>query len=249
MPLRYDPATDFPGLRAAGQAAARVLAQIVAELRPGLTTAAIDARIAELIAAQGAVPSLKGYRGFPAASCLSVDHVVANGVPGPLALTRRSLIGINVALCLDGWHVATNRGVALDGAPERARRLIAAAQACLAAAISIIRPGLPLAAIGEAIAATAHQHGFTALDGYGGHGIGRAPHEGETVPNHADGGPEFLLEAGMVLAPMPMLLVGHPALKRKPDGWTLFTADRSLSADAKDTVGVTEHGCEVFTAG
>lgn len=242
----YD-AAAFAGMRAAGRLAAGIMDEIAGRIAPGVTTNQIDSWIHGLIVGQGARPCLLGYHGYPKTACLSVNNVVANGIANDEPLTRRDIVGVNVALALDGWHVAVNRTFALEGTPTRIRRLTEVARDCCEAAIAACRPGATTGDIGLVIATTAQAAGFAPVLDYGGHGIGRQPHEEPHIANSGRAGDGTRLEPGMLLAIMPMINAGKPDTKTRPDGWTIVTKDGKPSADWKHTVGITGDGCEVFT--
>ncbi|WP_142850283.1 type I methionyl aminopeptidase [Telmatospirillum sp. J64-1] len=239
---------DLPSLRAAGRIAAEVMDALAPLVVPSVSTAALDARIRELLAERGAEPALLGYRGFPAAACISVNSVVANGLPSErIVLGPKDIVGINVALSYHGWHSAHNRSFAMDGAPNRVKELAQAAEEACLAACALVRPGASVGELGHAVEAVARRHGFSAPRDFGGHGIGREHHMEPYLPNSGNPGEGETLRAGMVLAIMPMICLGRPETKIKPDGWSVATKDGKAAAEWKHCVLVTAEGGEILT--
>jgi methionyl aminopeptidase len=240
---------DLRWMRAAGQVVAEMHERIRSEIRPGVTTARLDAVAREVLDRRGATSNFLGYRGYPAVICSSVNNEVVHGIPGDRLLEEGDIVGIDCGAIVNGWHgdAAFTAGVGRIG-PE-ASRLIEATEAALAAAIGQMRVGRRVGDVSHAIEVVAESAGYGVADGYGGHGIGRAMHERPDVPCRGMPGRGPRLEAGVVLAIEPMLIGGGiDDTIELDDGWTVVTADGSLAAHAEHTVVVTDHGPEILTA-
>ncbi|MCK6548926.1 type I methionyl aminopeptidase [Myxococcota bacterium] len=240
---------DVERLRRAGACAAATLATIAARLAPGVTTAEIDRWVREDTAARGARPSQLGYDGFPAAVCVSRNHVVCHGVPSPHeALRDGDIVNVDVTSELDGFHGDTSATFTI-GAPSDAARLVTdVARRALWAAIDVVRDGARLGELGAVIEALAARYGCGTVRELGGHGIGRAMHLPPHVPHHGRAGRGMRLRAGMAFTIEPMITIGEPALQTLDDGWTIVTADGTPSAQFEHTLIVTRDGCEILTA-
>ena len=235
-------------MRAAGRVAAQTLAHVAARVRPGITTADIDAWVREDTARRGARPSQLGYRGFPAAVCTSRNHVVCHGIPSPRErVSDGDIVNVDVTSELDGFHGDTSITICVgEPAPDR-QRVVDVAREALAAGIAEVRSGARLGDIGAAIEALARAAGCGVVREFGGHGIGRAMHMPPHVDHVGRRGRGLRLRAGMTFTIEPMITVGWPQVHILKDGWTVVTADGSPSAQFEHTVLVTDAGCEVLT--
>lgn len=247
-------ARDLPALRRAGRTAAATLDHIGRRLRPGITTAEIDAWVRADTARRGARPSQLGYcpsaglPPFPAAVCVSVDDVVCHGIPSSAQRLREgAIVNVDVTSEIDGFHGDTSRTFLIGDVVPEARHVVDVARRCLAAGIARVRPGARLGEIGAAIEALAKSEGCSIVREFGGHGIGRSMHAPPHVPHHgrADTGPR--LKPGMVFTIEPMVNLGGPEVALLDDGWTVVTRDGSLSAQFEHTVLVTADGAEILT--
>jgi methionyl aminopeptidase len=242
----------FAAMRRAGQLSAGALAAAGASVRPGTSTAELDAVIEATIRAGGGEPATKGMRGFPAAACISVNHVACHGIPSPTKrLADGDLVKIAFKAKLDGWHAGICRTFHAGRPTPRGRLLAERAEQALAAGVAVLRPGVTLGDLGHAIqqAAEARIAGvaFAVLRDLGGHGIGREFFTEPHVQHWGRPGEGEVLEEGMFLSVQPILVTGKPDTKTLPDGWSTVTRDRSWSAQAEHTVGITADGVEVFT--
>lgn len=240
---------DLRSMRAAGRVVAEMHDRIRSEIRPGVTTAALDSVAREVLDRRGAQSNFLGYRGYPAVICASVNDQVVHGIPGDRRLEEGDIVGIDCGAVVHGWHgdAAFTAGVGCIS-PE-ATRLIEAAEAALAAAIAQMRAGRHVGDVSHAIEVVAEAAGYGVADGYGGHGIGRAMHEAPDVPCRGTPGRGPRLDVGVVLAIEPMLIGGGiDDTIELDDGWTVVTADGSLAAHVEHTVVVTDHGPEILTA-
>lgn len=235
-------------MRRAGRAAAETLAFVGAQLRAGMSTADIDRLVRQDTRRRGGRPSQLGYHGFPAAVCTSVNHVVCHGIPNEREILRNGdLINIDVTTELDGYHGDTSATFVIGEASVEVRRLVDTARRCRDAGIAVIREGARLSDVGAAIEELARKAGMSVVRELGGHGIGRNMHADPHVPHTGKRGTGIRLKAGMALTVEPMINLGNAAVDFLDDGWTVVTADGSLSAQFEHTVVVTRSGHEITT--
>ena len=234
-------------MRRAGRVVAEMHAEIRAALRPGVTTADLDRIGRNVLERRGATSNFLGYHGYPAVICASVNDEVIHGIPGGRILEEGDVIAVDCGAIVDGWHgdAAFSAGVG-EITPE-ARRLIEVAERSLDAAIGQMRDGNRLGDVSAAVQAVAERAGCGIVDGYSGHGIGRAMHEEPDVPNIGRAGKGPRLDVGVVLAIEPMLTLGDPDTVTLDDHWTVVTVDGSLAAHVEHTVAITDDGPEVLT--
>ncbi len=188
------------------------------------------------------------YRGFPKSICTSINHVVCHGIPGERRLIEGDILNIDVTPILDGWHGDTSRMFFVgERMPIKARRLVDVTYEAMMRGIAVVRPGLRIGAIGDAIQRYAESHRFSVVRDFCGHGVGRVFHDAPSILHygHPDDGP--VMREGMIFTVEPMINVGRWEVKILSDGWTAVTKDRSLSAQFEHTVGVTATGYEIFT--
>ena len=240
-------ASAFTAMRRAGRLAAECLDAVGPEVAAGVRTESIDQFCETFIRDHGAAPAPLGYRGYPKATCISVNHVVCHGIPGRKRLREGDILNIDVTVILDGWYGDTSRMYAVEPVNGGAKRLIDTVYESLAAGIAVIGSGARLGDIGAAIQARARQNRCSVVREFCGHGIGRVFHDAPSVLHYGvrGTGPELL--PGMIFTIEPMINLGRPETKVLQDGWTAVTRDRSLSAQCEHTVGVTEEGAEIFT--
>lgn len=240
-------------MRHAGQILVALLDKLEAALAPGVTTAELDALAAEHIRGAGAVSSFKGYGSnppFPGTICTSLNDEVVHGIPSSRRRIREGdLIGLDVGCIWEGWHADCARTFAIGTVSPAATTLIEATRDALSAGIAAAVPGNRLGDIGAAIEAVADHHGFGIVRPFVGHGIGTSMHEEPQVPNYGRPGTGMRLEVGLCLAIEPMFNLGGDDVRLRDDGWTVVTADGSLSAHFEDTIVVTPEGAERLTAG
>lgn len=234
-------------MRRAGRIVAEVLAILAERVEPGMTTKDLDKIAEREIRARGGTPSFKGYRGFPASLCVSINQEIVHGIPGKRVIKHGDLVSLDLGAIFQGFHgdAAVTVGVGTITADQE--RLIAAARESLEAGIEQVHTGKRLGDVGAAIQHHAEQQGYAVVREYVGHGIGRNLHEDPHVPNYGVPGEGRRLETGLVLAIEPMLNIGTHQTKVLPDKWTVVTADGSLSAHFEHTVAVTDNGPEVLT--
>ena len=237
-----------PALRRAGRTAAETLAYIAARLQPGITTADIDRWVREDTARRGGTPSQLGYKGFPAAVCTSRNDVVCHGIPRrDERIEPGDIINVDVTTCIGGFHGDTSATFFIGEPSSEARHVVDVARRCRDAGIAVVRDGARLGDIGAAIEELARREGCSVVRELGGHGIGRVMHAPPHVHHHGQRGTGIRLRAGMVFTIEPMINLGGREVRFLDDGWTVMTADGSLSAQFEHTVLVTRNGYEVLT--
>ena len=236
-------------MRAAGRLVGEVLTALAAEVAPGVTTADLDAIAEKLIVDAGAMPAFKGYHGYPATICASINDEVIHGIPsGKRVLEEGDIISIDVGASLDGYFGDSAITLPVGRVSEEAATLLRVTDESLYKAIDAVRPGGRVSDIGHAVQQHVEAHGFSVVREFVGHGIGQRMHEEPQVPNYGEPGRGPRLAEGMVLAIEPMVNAGKPAVKVLSDGWTAVTRDSSLSAHFEHTVAVTADGPWILTA-
>jgi methionyl aminopeptidase len=234
-------------MREAGRITALALEAVGAAVRPGVTTGRLDEIAESTIRAHGAKPAFKGYRGFPATICASPNDTIVHGIPGSLRLRVGDIFSVDVGAVFQGYYGDSARTFAVGEVSVLAQRLLDATRASLEAGLAQCWPGGRLGDVGHAVQEVAEGAGFSVVREYVGHGIGRDMHEEPSVPNYGTPGRGLELAAGMVLAIEPMVNAGQPATCALDDGWTVVTADGTLSAHFEHTVAVTADGPVVLT--
>ena len=236
-------------MREAGRLVGEVLTLLSAAVAPGVSTADLDALAEKTILAAGATPAFKGYHGYPATICASVNDEVIHGIPsGRRLLDEGDIISIDVGASLDGYFGDSAVTVPVGYLSEDAARLLRVTEESLYKAIEQVRPGGRISDIGHAVQQHVESHGFSVVREFVGHGIGQEMHEEPQIPNYGEPGRGPRLAEGMVLAIEPMVNAGKPAVKVLSDGWTAVTRDRSLSAHFEHTVAVTAGEPWILTA-
>ncbi|MCL0029962.1 type I methionyl aminopeptidase [Dehalococcoidia bacterium] len=234
-------------MRQAGRIVAAILAALNKEIRPGISTGTLDAIAKRMFQEYGARASFKGYRGFPASICTSVNEEVVHGRPGGRVLQEGDVVAIDVGAIYNGFQGDAAITVGVGKVSPEAKRLIDTARRSLEAGIAAAREGAHLSDISAAIQFHAESAGFSPVRQYAGHGIGREMHEKPQIPNFGPPGKGPVLKRGMTLALEPMINAGGWATKVLPDGWTVVTADGSLSAHFEHTIAVTNGVAEILT--
>ena len=238
---------EIEAMRRAGQIVARTLAILREHVVPGVTTGALNALAEEAVRKERAIPSFKGYRGFPASLCLSVNEEIVHGIPGKRVLKEGDILSIDLGVIYQGYQGDSAITVGVGAISSEAQRLLADTEAALYSGIEQAKVGKHLGDISYAIQNAARQHGYGLVIEYVGHGIGRAMHEDPQVPNWGEPGKGPVLRAGMTLAIEPMFNIGTDATEQLGDGWTVVTKDRSLSAHFEHTVAIGNSGPEILT--
>jgi methionyl aminopeptidase len=243
-------AAELERMRRSGRILAQTIGEVMDAVRPGVSTADLDALAERRILAEGAVPSFLGYKGFPASICASINDEIVHGIPSPKRILREGdLLSLDFGAIWEGYHSDSAVTLFVGGqAPsEDASRLVKATEDCLYAAIEAVQPGGRLSDIGHTIESLASPAGFGIVREYGGHGIGRSMHEDPFIQNWGPPGRGPDMRPGLVVAVEPMLNLGGDETRLLEDGWTVVTADGLLSAHFEHTIAVTEDGPEVLT--
>ena len=235
-------------MRAAGIIVSDTLARLGEAIRPGVSTAELDAIAERSITGAGATPSFKGYRGFPAAICTSPNDMIVHGIPSPrVVLDDGDLISLDVGAYFRGFHADSAWTFGVGEVSDEGAQLMKVTEEALSAAISECRPGNRIGDIGHAVEQVAQSAGLAVVREYVGHGVGRSLHEEPQVPNYGPAGRREPLAVGMTLAIEPMLNAGGRETQVLEDGWGVVTADGSLSAHFEHTVAITLEGREILT--
>ena len=240
-------ASELDRMKKSGAILRDCFLEIEKELRPGVTTGELDGIAEGFIRSRGAVPAFKGYQGYPANICASVNEQVVHGIPGPRELKAGDIVGIDIGVLFDEYYADASRTYGIGEVTEEAERLMRVTKEALQRAIDLARQGTHLSDISHAIQTHAEGAGYQVVRTLVGHGIGRRMHEEPQIPNFGAPGRGPLLEAGMVLAIEPMVNVGAFDVLTLEDKWTYVTVDGKLSAHFEDTVAVTEGGPLVLT--
>jgi methionyl aminopeptidase len=240
-------AAEIEKLRRVNQVVGRILAELRAMVAPGVTTQQIDALAEARVREAGAEPAFKGYHGYPATVCASINEQVVHGIPSKRALVEGDIISIDMGARLDGFFGDSAVTVAVGRVSDEAARLLRVTEESLFHGIDAVKPGARVSDIGAAVQQHVEAHGFSVVREFVGHGIGTALHEEPQIANYGPAGRGPRLTEGMVLAIEPMVNAGKHAVKVLSDGWTAVTRDGSLSAHFEHTVTVTRDGCEILT--
>lgn len=240
--------SEIETMASAGRIVADTIALLGENLRPGMTTAELDELADEYIRSQGGTSSFLDYRGYPASICTSPNDVVVHGIPDGTTLSEGDILSVDVGVILDGFVADSAYTFPVGDVPPRAERLLEGCQAALAAGIAQCRPGNRLSDVSHAIQKATEEAGFSVVRSLVGHGIGRSMHEDPQIPNYGPPGRGPELAAGMTLAIEPMINAGTPDVYLHDDGWSISTADGSLSAHFEHTVAVTDEGPRVLTS-
>jgi len=238
---------EIATMRQAGRIVATVLEVLKAKLRAGMKTKELDIIAAKELARLGAKPSFKGYRGFPANLCVSVNDEIVHGIPGERVIAEGDIVSLDLGAIFDGFQGDAAITVALGNVSRRARNLVVTTQGALEAGIAAARSGGRLGDISAAIQDYAESRGYSVVREYTGHGIGRQMHEAPQVPNFGQPGEGPELKRGMTLALEPMLNIGDWRTRVGSDHWVVLTADGSLSAHFEHTIAITDGKPEVLT--
>jgi methionyl aminopeptidase len=239
---------EIAKMRVAGRLAAEVLEMIGEHVRAGATTDELDAICHDhIVRVQGAVPAPLNYRGFPKSICTSVNHQVCHGIPSNKRLKNGDILNIDITVIKDGYHGDTSKMFCIGEPSILARRLVKITQQAMRLGIARVRPGATLGDVGHAIQHYVESQGCSVVREYCGHGIGQEFHEEPQVLHYGEPGEGLVLEPGMCFTIEPMVNAGKRFIKLLPDGWTVVTKDRSLSAQWEHTILVTPVGHEILT--
>jgi len=235
-------------MRKAGAVVAQVLLEIGEMVKPGVSTADLDLFAQVRTKELGAKPAFKGYHGFPATLCVSVNEEVVHGIPSKKRiLNDGDIVGVDFGVVLDGWYGDSAKTFCVGKVSDEIDKLVKITEKSLYLGIDQAKSGNHLFDIGHAIQNYVESYGFSVVREFVGHGIGKNLHEDPQVPNYGSKGKGMLLKPGMVIAIEPMINAGRPEVKVLSDGWTAITADRKWSAHFEHTVAITEQGNQILT--
>jgi methionyl aminopeptidase len=246
MIIRKSP-EEIEKMAAAGDVLVRCHRLLESKIRPGVTTAELDAAAEKFIRSQGGVPSFKGYNGFKGSICASPNSMVVHGIPGPYKLAKGDVISIDIGVTLDGWVADAARTYALPPVTPVAEKLLRVTEESLFKAVEQCRPGNRLGDVSHAVQAHVEGNGLSVIRSLVGHGIGRDMHEDPQIPNYGEPGRGPKLEEGMVLAVEPMVTAGRHAVRMGDDGWSIYSLDGSLAAHFEFTIAITAGGPRILT--
>ena len=238
---------ELEKMRAANQLVAQVLEELAAMVAPGISTADLDAAAESKVRAAGAEPAFKGYRGYPATLCASVNEQVVHGIPNRQPMKSGDIISLDMGVKLDGYYGDSAVTVPVGSVSDEVTRLLRVTQEALEAGIAQVKVGGRISDIGHAIQKYVEAQGFSVVREFVGHGIGASLHEEPQIANYGEPGRGPRLAEGMTLAIEPMVNMGKAPVKVLSDGWTAVTKDGSLSAHFEHTVAVTKNGPDVLT--
>jgi len=245
---------EIAKMRVAGRLAGEVLDYIADFVRPGISTEELDKLCHDyMVDVQGSIPAPlnyapPGYKPYPKSICASINHQVCHGIPSEKRLKKGDIVNLDITVIKDGYHGDTSRMFVVGGeASILAKRLCTVTHECLWLGIAQVKPGAHLGDVGHAIQKHAEKHGFSVVREFCGHGIGRKFHEEPQVLHYGKAGSGIDLVPGMTFTIEPMINAGRSAISELPDGWTIITKDRSLSAQWEHTILVTDTGCDVLT--
>ncbi len=239
-------AQEIEGMARAGGLVAETIALLGDNIQPGITTAELDRIAEDFISERGAVPTSKGYRGFPAATCISPNSMVVHGIPGSHRVEEGDLISVDVGITLDGLVADSAYTYAVGEVDDEAARLLDVGKQALEAGIEQARAGNRVGDISHAIQEVVEGAGFSVVRSLVGHGVGRSYHEEPQIPNFGEPGRGPLLQPGMTLAIEPMITAGGPDVYLHDDEWSISTTDGSTAAHFEHTVAVQEEGAALI---
>ena len=246
MIIKKTPA-EIDAMAAAGEILVKCMNLLAGKVRPGVTTADLDAAAEKFIRSQGATPAFKGYRGFPGSICASPNHMVVHGIPGKFKLKKGDILSVDIGVVKDGWVADAARTFPVGEISPVAARLLAVTEEALFRAVEQCRAANRLGDVSHAVQAHVEANGFSIVRSLVGHGIGRNMHEEPQIPNYGPPGRGIVLEEGMVLAVEPMVTAGRHMVRMGDDGWAIYSQDGSLAAHFEFTVAITAEGPRVLT--
>ncbi|MGI6189219.1 MAG: type I methionyl aminopeptidase [Clostridiales bacterium] len=232
--------TELEIMRTAGRLVAGAHALVAENIKAGITTMELNRIVEEYIYRHNAIPSFKGYNGFPASICTSINEQVIHGIPGPIPLKNGDIISVDIGVMYNGYHGDAARTYPVGDVQPGAQRLIEVSQEAFFAGLEYARPGYRLLDISHAIGTYVEKNGYSVVKAFVGHGIGQNMHEDPQIPNYGPPGKGVRLRPGMTLAIEPMINEGTDQVVILDDGWTVVTQDGSLSAHFEHTIAITD---------
>lgn len=234
-------------MRTAGRIVAIAHREVAAILKPGISLKEVDAHVEKVILSHDATPSFKGYGGFPAATCLSVNDVVVHGIPDATLLQDGDIISIDIGACYQGYHGDSAWTYAIGNISEADQHLLDVTEHALLESLKQVKAGNMVSDISKVIQSCVENEGLTIVKEFTGHGVGRQLHEDPIVFNYYEPNEDAKLQAGMTIAIEPIVAIGNPATYTLSDQWTVKTKNKNRAAHFEHTVLVTENGCEILT--
>ena len=238
---------EIEKLRRAGQITAGAIMAAGEALKPGMTTRELDRVVEKYITSHGAKPGFKGYGGFPAAACISVNDEVIHGIPGNRKILEGDIVSVDTGAYIDGYHGDSCKTFACGKISDDVQALLDSTEESLYMAIEMVKPGVRIGDIGAAIQKYNEDRGFSVVREFVGHGLGKGLHEEPEVPNFGKAGHGIRLRAGMVICIEPMINMGTAAIKIMPDQWTVKTQDGKWSAHFEHAIAVTQDGAVILS--
>lgn len=239
--------SDLDAMRAAGKLAAKTLDYITPHVVPGVTTGELNDLCHQFTLDNDAKSAPLGYKGFPKATCTSINHVICHGIPGDRVLKDKDIMNIDITVILDGWHGDSSRMFQIGKTTIKGQKLCAATHDAMMAGIEMIKPGATIGDVGHAISTSIGKTRYSVVTDYCGHGIGQVFHDEPQVLNYGSPGTGAVLKEGMFITVEPMVNIGRKDGKKLSDGWTVVTKDRTLSAQWEHTIAVVKDGYEILT--
>ncbi|MGB9732136.1 MULTISPECIES: type I methionyl aminopeptidase [Calditerrivibrio] len=239
--------SEIEKIKAACEVVKEALEKVSSKIKPGVTTKTLDNFVESIIHSRSAIPSFKGYRGYPSATCISINEVVVHGIPSDNVLKEGDIVSIDVGAYKDGFHGDACRTFCVGDVSEERKKLVEVTERSFFEGMKYADERYRLHDISHAIQSYVESNGFNVIRDYFGHGIGRHLHEEPTIPNFGKPNRGIRLRAGMVLAIEPMVVIGDWKVKVLDDGWTVITADGKDAAHYENTVVITNNGPEILT--
>ena len=239
--------SEIEKIKTASEVVKAVFKDLKNYIKPGITTKDVDKRVESIVYSMSAIPSSKGYHGFPGACCTSVNNVVVHGIPNDYVLKEGDIISVDVVANKDGFHSDACRTFPVGNISEEAERLIEVTKESFFKGVEYAKAGFRVSDISHAVQTHVEAAGFGVIREYQGHGVGRNMHEDPMIPNYGEPGHGPILKEGMVLAIEPMILEGEKECYVLPDEWTTKTRDGKLASHHENTIVVTKDGYEVLT--
>jgi len=248
MAIKVKTAQEIVAMKASGHDLGKILKELEDYTEPGMSTLDLEVKAEELFKKYGAIPSFKGYMGYPAILCTSVNEEVVHSIPNKFPLKKGDILSIDCGACVGGYHTDSAVAVIVGGETEpKAKKMVETCIKALWAAIAVAKPGNRLGDIGHAIQEVVEGAGFKIIRDLTGHGIGKTIHEPPYVLNYGNPGEGEKLSAGNTIAIEPIICMGKPGIDTLDDDWTIVTRDNSLSIQHEHTVLITDKGCDVLT--
>jgi methionyl aminopeptidase len=239
--------SEIDRMAAAGAILVKTMHLLAAKIRPGVSTKELDRAAEKFIRSQGAKPTFKGYRGFPASICASPNSMIVHGIPGSYKLEKGDIISIDIGVTYDGWVADAARTFAVGPVSPEAQKLLTTTEEALMRAVPQCRAGNRLGDVSSTVQRHVEAAGFSVVRSLVGHGVGRAMHEDPQIPNYGRSGTGVRLEEGMVFAVEPMVTVGYHTVRMGDDGWAIYAEDGSLAAHFEFTIAITAAGPRILT--